>query len=1213
MLDQIDSPSPGAAGKVADRSETVRRPPAEAAGDGLPTAAQQASAVAAYVIARFFSASAIRIRAEAHGETNWQLVALEPSLTVLQAARRIVGALGSAEIGELTLTPANGSEKERYRLRFGGANGNHVEVLSGPGLGTGRVVLSSMVGAIRHAVLQGQDDANRSLGSLDLTDDALRQWLTGACAGRCVPYPKNKTIAQRVAEQAAQVPQRAAITCDERTLCYGELNALVNGLARRFAQHGIAKGELVPVMLDNSLELPVTLLALMQIGAPFVIIDHSWPPLRIVRALRKLEAQRVIRGASVHIPVDAPLPQIVVTLDSIAPNSTAPVAMATDGAVRAGVTASDLIYGLFTSGSTGEPKCALNYHLGILNRFENMNRRFAREETGTILQTSKQVYDGFIWQLFWPLTRGARVIMPKHTQAPDPMLWVELIWRHQVTMTDIVPSIFKLLLRLLERAPEVAKQLASLRRILIGGEKINPADIAAFQHLCPNVSFTNTYGPTEASIGMLMHDVAPGETDFIPLGRPIDNTYGVIVDELLRPVPAGVIGELLIGGDCLGAGYFGDEQATARAMIVNPYAGIPGRKLYRTGDLAYLLPDGNFQFAGRIDDQVSIGGARVEIMEVEKAIAALAEVAEVSVIAHESRAGSTQLVAFVVPSAGSSPGERLREAILDGAGQTLPRNYLPHQVCFVAQIPLMENGKTDRRKLLSHLAQAAAQPDSTQAPELLSTMERDLAGIWCELLKLQRIGPDDNFFALGGDSLQALMLIVEVKHKFAIGLSLQSIFNSPTLRSLACLLSGESAQSSGPGHAAALASELFEDSELPPLTQVAAPRSGAAVRSILLTGVTGFVGAHLAESILAEPGTRLICAVRGESEYTCIARVASSLASHSFWQQKFIHRIRVVPCNLEQPWFGLPAAQFRALLGSVDAAIVNAANVHALYSYDRLRAVNVGSVRDILLNSLLDSGVPVHFISSLSVFTEQQQERLTEQTVPDVPPTRDGYAQSKWVADRLCLAASCAGAPVSVYRLGEMMSPLRTGLANETALSTHLLSTIFKLGVYPEKKVYLDYTPVDVAARIIVRAVVSGMVNKVYHICNNRPLGFDELSAMLASALGRHPTPQAISDQKFLELLRAACRSNPLDRDLRYVSELLPERAPEEGVLATLFTQNSRRCETFNVNALMAHTESVWPELNVDSLMATSHFFARRMFNVHAASASTLSALTELV
>jgi thioester reductase-like protein len=385
------------------------------------------------------------------------------------------------------------------------------------------------------------------------------------------------------------------------------------------------------------------------------------------------------------------------------------------------------------------------------------------------------------------------------------------------------------------------------------------------------------------------------------------------------------------------------------------------------------------------------------------------------------------------------------------------------------------------------------------------------------------------------------------------------------------------------------------------------------VRNILLTGVTGFVGAHLAESILAESGTQLICPVRGESEYTCIARVASSLATHSFWQQKFIHRIRVIPCNLEQPWLGLPQAQLRALLGSVDAVLINAANVHALYSYARLKAVNVGSVRDVLLNSLQESGVPVHFISSLSIFTEQQQERLSEQTVPEVPPTRDGYAQSKWVADRLCLAAARAGAPVSVYRLGEMMSPLRTGLANETALSTHLLSTILKLGAYPEKKVYLDYTPVDVAARIIVRAVLSGMVNKVYHICNTRPLGFDELSAMLATALGRHPPPQAISDQKFLELLRAACRTNPMDKDLRYVAELLPERAPEEGVLATLFTQNSRRCDTLNVNDLMARSGSVWPELSVESLMPTSHFFARRMFNVHAAlPAGGVRPLTEL-
>lgn len=1150
------------------------------------TDAHASVAVAAYVICTFFSTTSMRIRSLQGEDTSWKTVSIEPSLTVRQAADRMAATMGEPVPCEFSVAPSSGAEHECYRLRR--TDDGDVRVLTGPMVAAGRIVLAEIDRSIRHTLQQIEDDKDRALASLDLADDEVRRKLI-ASAGRRVPYPTDMTIAQRFAHQARGNPDRQAIVQGERSLTYGELSELVNGFAHELVAAGAQKGEVVPVMLDNSLELPVALLALMQIGAPFVIVDHLWPPARLAKALRRLQPKHLVRGAAVEVRTDPDVQHIVAALDRIRPVH--------DGVDcdpgRPRVLASDLIYGLFTSGSTGEPKCALNYHGGILNRFEYMNRRFGGEQASTILQTSKQVYDGFIWQLFWPLTRGARVIMPKHTHAPDPLLFVELIEQHKVTMTDIVPSVFKLVLRLLQRQPEAAARLATLRRILIGGEKINPSDVAAFKRMCPQVAFTNTYGPTEASIGMIMHEVGAEEVDFIPLGRPIDNTYALVVDAYMRAVPRGVIGELLIGGDCLGAGYFGDEQATARAMIANPYSMIPGRTLYRTGDLAYLLPAGTLQFAGRIDDQVSIGGARVEIMEVETVLASLSEVAEVSVIAHESRAGSTQLIAFIVPAGTHESEERLQARILAAARETLPRNYLPQRLCFVPRIPLMENGKTDRQRLLALLAETQ-DTERAGVAELADGVERELAALWRDVLKLEAVGANDNFFVRGGDSMQALILTVEVQHRFGVRLSLESIFQHPLLREMAALVRGEAVDVRR-GDAAALTRELFLESELPPVRRIAVPRAHRSARRVLLTGVTGFVGAHIAASALAEKGTELVCPVRGESEYACIARVASSLAAHSSWQNQFIDRIRVIPSRLDQPCFGLPHERFQSLMGSVDAVILNAASVHALHSYAKLKPVNVDSVREVLLHCLQDSAVPVHFISSLSIFTEQQQERLSEDTIPDAPPLRDGYAQSKWVADRLCLAASRAGAAVSVYRLGEMMSPLNTGFGNETALSTHLLSTILKLGVYPEKKVYLDYTPVDVAARIIVRAVLSGMVNKVYHICNNRPLGFDELSAMLARALGRHPSPRAIPDEKFLELLRRACRTNPMDKDLRYVAELLPERVPEQGILGALFTQNSRRCETLNVNALMAHADSVWPDLNVESLVPTSHFFARRM------------------
>jgi amino acid adenylation domain-containing protein/thioester reductase-like protein len=1165
-------------------------------------AALATCAVAAYVISRSFGASTIRICAESDDGASIadsHLAALDGSLTVHEAAIRLATALGSEEVSTFTVAPATGSDQDRYILRYRGNENSHVEVLSGPDFGLGRVALPVLESAIAHALRQTKLHADMRLTSLTLANEKLQRHLTGPGAGRRVPYSSDKTIPQLFADQAALEPKKEAVNLGDRVLTYGQLSELANGFRQSLVREGVTHGEIVPVILENSLELPIALLALMQIGAPFVMIDDKWPRSRIANALRRLKARRVVCDASVVIPIEASTSsRITIAVENI---DSSRVSAERDGS-HVPVTAKDLMYGLFTSGSTGEPRCALNYHRGILNRFDNMNRRFKPEESGTVLQTSKHVYDGFLWQLFWPLTRGAKVILPKPSSAPDPLLFVELIARHQVTMTDIVPSIFKLWLRIVQTKPDTVRQLDSLRRILIGGEKINPSDVAAFRQFCPQVSFTNTYGPTEASIGMIMHDVGPDESEFIPLGRPIDNTYALVVDESFRPIPPGYVGELLIGGDCLGGGYLGDEQATAMAMIANPYPSIPGPTLYRTGDLAYVLPDGKFQFAGRIDDQVSIGGARIEVLEVENVIGAFPDVADVRVIAHESRTGSTQLAAFIVAVESNDTVENLRERIVGNAAQTLPRNYMPHRICFVSEIPLMGNGKIDRKKLISMLADTLHTGPGRDS-RLRDAVENILAAIWCDILKLTAVEPDDDFFNLGGDSLQALTLIVEIQHRFAVRLSLDSIYEARTLCALANLVKHRNHPRMRRTNNARTTLQLFQDSEFHLMKRTVQPRSSRSVRKILLTGATGFVGAHLAHNILAEPSSELTCLVRGQEERSCLARLASSLTMHSLWQPQFLDRISIIPCNLARPWFGLAREQFRELLRGVDAVVLNAANVHLLQGYDKLRAVNVESVREVLINCMEETDVPVHYISSLSIFSAQSHEqRLFEDAVPDTPPMSDGYAMTKWVADRLCLAASAAGAPVSVYRLGEMMAPLRTGLANESALSTHVLSTILKLGVYPEKQAYLDYTPVDMAARIVVRAVFSGLVNKVCHVCNERPIGVGQLATMLAAARGRHAVPRPISERHFLKRLRRMCRSNPFDRDLRYVSELLPDSVSQEGILSDLCTQIFRQCETHNVDDLMRNGGMAWPTINIENLTPLSHFFARKRIDSAAAS-----------
>ena len=563
--------------------------------------------------------------------------------------------------------------------------------------------------------------------------------------GRAFDYGVFRPVSELIEERVDRHPDRPAISFDGRTLTYREMDGLVNGLAGRLADHGVRKGDVVPVLLVNSLELPIAYLALMRLGAAFVPLDPAWPQDRLVETFGVLPDGPVLCATEDDVPPELRERAFGVDVAAIVP---------TERRAAAPLGPDDLIYGYFTSGTTGTPKCAMNRHAGITNRIRYMARYFGTPDgEEVVLQNSKHTFDSSLWQLFLPLTTGGHTVLPVQGEFLNLQHTIDTIAEYGITATDFVSSIFNALAAVADGDEEVLGRLSSLRRLIVGSEPLNPPAVHRMMEQLPDLRVTNGYGPTEASIGMVFHPVSPEDGDAIPIGRPIDNCYAVVVDDELRPMPTGSTGEIVIGGVCLGEGYHGAPEATAKAFIRNPFPEmIPGDRLYRTGDLGHLDDEGRLFFSGRKDFQVKIAGVRIELGEIAVAAEKCAGVrqAEVLVADHEGR---RSLALF-------ASGDVTEAALSESLRRVLPRSNVPRYYFLLPDMPLNDNGKVDRDRLQAVLDARLADDAALLAETAPATSLPDqVLGVLRSVLGQPGMATDANFLDSGGDSLQALAAV----------------------------------------------------------------------------------------------------------------------------------------------------------------------------------------------------------------------------------------------------------------------------------------------------------------------------------------------------------------------------------------------------------------------------------------------------------------------
>ncbi|QRN99308.1 amino acid adenylation domain-containing protein [Archangium violaceum] len=612
------------------------------------------------------------------------------------------------------------------------------------------------------------------LGELAWVTEAERRRLLVEWNDTRVERPAGPGLHRLVEAQVDRTPDAVAVDCEGARLTYRELDERANRLARHLRTLGVGPEVRVGLCAERSLEMVVGLLGILKAGGAWVPLEPMYPAERLRYMVEDAAAPVLLtqRRLVEKLPEESSLAGArVVFLD------TGWEEIARHGAERmeSGVVGANLAYVIYTSGSTGRPKGAMNSHEAICNRLLWMQEKYGLGVEGRVLQKTPFGFDVSVWEFFWPLTVGARLVMAKPGGHQDAAYLVRLMAQEGITVAHFVPSMLQVFLE----EPGLEK-LSSLQRVFSSGEALS----AELKERCLGrlrAELYNLYGPTEAAVEVTAWACERGDgRRAVPIGRPVANTRIHILDARLEPVPVGVAGELYIAGVQVGRGYLGRPELTAERFVPDPYGGTPGARMYRTGDLARYQEDGSIEYLGRVDFQVKVRGFRIELGEVEAELEAWPAVREAVVVVREDVPGDKRLVAYVVGQA----GQALEVGVLrEQLKARLPEYMVPSAFVVLEALPLSPNGKVDRKALPVPGGAQGAREDTYVAPR--NELETDLARIFGELLQVEKVGIHDDFFALGGHSLLATQVISRLRDALQVEVPLRKLFESPTVATFA--------------------------------------------------------------------------------------------------------------------------------------------------------------------------------------------------------------------------------------------------------------------------------------------------------------------------------------------------------------------------------------------------------------------------------------------
>ncbi len=659
--------------------------------------------------------------------------------------------LGTGPVDDITLTFRGGPDASALRL----------EIEANPGLYDAADVAAhaARLPAFIRAALRAE-----TLAEVPTATPEESRWLVEALNATTHHVP-DTTLAALIGSRMVAHPEAPALEFNGAVLRYGELDARTAALAAALRARGVGRGSIVAVALERSFELVIALLAVIRAGAAYLPLDPEQPEARLTRILESarpvlaLSERGMSGGVAVLAPGDWP------------GEGEAPA----DGPMPG-----DAAYVLYTSGSTGEPKGVVIEHRAIVNRLEWMRQHYGFGPRDRIVQKTPATFDVSVWEFFLPFLCGATLVVAPPGAHKDPVALAALLRGARITTAHFVPSMLAAFLA------EPASEGMTLSRVLCSGEELT-AELRDRFHARIRSELHNLYGPTEAAVDVSYWDASSGDRSHpVPIGHPVWNTSLYVLDAAMRPVPPGVTGDLYLGGVQLAREYLGRPDLTERAFIANPFR--PGERMYRTGDVARVRKDGAVVFLGRSDHQVKIRGQRIELGEVEAALASYPALRQARVIAREDRPGDKRLVAYIIPADGYDAA-----ALRAHAAARLPDAMLPSAFVTMDDLPVNSSGKLDRAALPA--------PDFTASAGRAAetATERRVAALFGAVLGVENVGAEDDFFALGGHSLLAVELMQRVRESFGWDPGLGALFEHPTVERLAALMEEKPVSDSGLG------------------------------------------------------------------------------------------------------------------------------------------------------------------------------------------------------------------------------------------------------------------------------------------------------------------------------------------------------------------------------------------------------------------------------
>ena len=908
-----------------------------------------------------------------------------------------------------------------------------------------------------------------------------------------VNYDNSLTMIDVFEEQVILNPEKVAIVHNGNNITYQKLNAEANKLANRLNKiHQNSSPALsqfntsIGICMERCIDMVIGMLGILKTGCSYVPIPPDYPENRISFIMDDSDLKIMLTQSNLlkELPFLAEEGRIVIPLDM----ETIDNGYLSDKNPGNKISAENKAYIIYTSGSTGNPKGVVIPQSAVTN-FVTSIKTDVITENDIIAQCANYAFDASILEIWGALLSGTTTVIIDKAKVENLDLLKKEICDNKITMAFFTTALFNAIVDCNEEI------LYPLKAVFFGGEAANISTVKKLLKVKPpTLNVINAYGPTECTVFSTYCFIIEKyiDSDVMPIGKPLHNYSAYILDNKANPVPIGVPGELYIGGDSLAIGYLNRSELTKERFINNPFPSKDdieknrNKRLYKTGDLVRWLPDGNIEFLGRTDFQVKIRGFRIEPEEIEAVLHRHNEVKQCVVIPWNQ-----QLIAYWVPKDNSVAQEDMKTFL----ARQLPEFMIPTAFIKMESFKLNNNFKVDRSKLPTPKLEDIMISKREYNPPVTTT-EVTLTEIWKELLKLDKISINDSFFEIGGNSILTVRMLSSVKRKLGADVNISQMFAQPTIAYLAAFIDGTGITSGASENNLSLAikdSEILVEVKNTPLTDENEHSS------ILLTGITGFLGVYLLDGLITKTKADIYCLVRGKDNEDIQRRYEETVELYKKEYLKNHPRVKLVKGDLAEINLGMDNATMEMMCQELDSIYHSGAMVHHMYDYKTLRKSNVLSTVELLKIAATGKKKTLNYISTMGVASIRDANGFQiEVSTEDSPISTNGYTLSKWVSEKIL--SNVKGVDINIFRPGNITGDSMEGTCPpEKNHALLLMKGCIQMEAAPDWQRSVEMTPVDILSNAIIELAGNSCGFNIFNMSNPYEINWKEYIDIIKS------------------------------------------------------------------------------------------------------------------